>query len=94
MSYNDKYGVTEIFKRKKGKSFETLALSWDFEEKEDNRAERAAVFLHVPNTSDDDHSHIMLNVKHAKIVRDWLDAYIKDLEAHNVEETTHFLARD
>jgi hypothetical protein len=94
MSYSDKYGITEVFKRKVGDSFETLSISWDFESNEENRKERAAVLLHVPCEDSDDHSHIVLNIKQAKIMRDWLDSYIKDLEAHNVVETTHFLARE
>jgi uncharacterized membrane protein YcaP (DUF421 family) len=94
MSYESKYGGTEIFRRKVGDSFESLSISWDYEEKEENRAERAAVLLHIPYEDKEDHSHISLNLKQAKIMRDWLDSYIKDLETHNVTEITHFLARD
>jgi PHP family Zn ribbon phosphoesterase len=93
MSYNDKYGITEVFKRKAGDSFETLSISWDYETNEENRNERAAVLLHVPREDNYDHSHIVLNVKQAKTLRDWLDSYIKDLEEHGVAEITHFLAK-
>jgi hypothetical protein len=93
MSYKDKYGITEIFRRKKGDSFESLSLSWDYETNDSNRDERAGVFLYIPYEAQEDHSHIVFNLQQAKLMRDWLNDYIEDLESHGVKEITHFLTK-
>lgn len=94
MSYKDKYGITEIFRRKKGDSFETLALSWDFETKEELRQERAGIFLYVPYEANEEHSHIAFNLQQAKLMRDWLNDYIEDLESQGIKEIDHFLTKE
>ena len=92
MSYKDRFGITEIFRRKRGESFEALSISWDCETSKnmDDREERVGMFLYVPSEAAQDHDHIAFDLNEAKILKEWLNDYIEDLENHNVKEVKNF----
>lgn len=83
MAYSDKFGTTEIFNPER---CEILSLGWDCQEDEDNLDERYASFLYVPDRDNHDHYHINFSVPEAKIMREWLDSYIQEIEAGATKE--------
>jgi DNA-binding transcriptional regulator GbsR (MarR family) len=91
MYRNNRYGITEIFKRRKGRVIETLKLSWDHESNINRREERAGILSYILDEKD---THIAFNLHQAKLMREWLDDYIKDLESRGVKEIVHFLTKE
>lgn len=85
MAYKDRYGITKIRKDRR----DNLSIGWDnfvnsaktFDLPK-NAKNRIPVFLFTPDMEDtNNHHHIMLNKKQAEILRDWLNAYLKDVGA-------------
>ncbi len=82
MSYKDRYGSTKLRDTK----LDNLSIGWDnFVNSSENfdkpkyAKNRIPVFLFTPNMEDtNEHHHIMLNKKQAKVLRDWLNDYLKD----------------
>lgn len=73
MSYKDRFGGTEIKNEKR----ERLAISWDFDDDENDIKQRYPVILFVPDQSQPDHWHIHLTDTQAKELRDWLTQFLK-----------------
>jgi len=70
--HDNKYGVYSI---KTG-----LSISWDYDTSPSDKSQRSAVFLFTPNPNNtDDHHHIEMDREQAQKLRDWLDAFIKDV---------------
>lgn len=75
MSFKDRYGSTQI----KSKRRDNLRIGWDCEDDPKDIKQRFPVFLFTPDMENtNDHHHIVLDKKQAKILRDWLDAYLKE----------------
>lgn len=80
--YKDRYGVTNIRKGRR----DNLSISWDnFVNAAKNFAlpkfkkNRIPVFLYTPDMENTrEHFHIELNKRQARVLRDWLNDYLKD----------------
>ena len=72
MSYNSKHGITEV---RKGKiSHLDISLDYDTDE-----SKKYPVFLFTPVINNtDDHYHIELTYKEAKVLNEWLNSYLND----------------
>lgn len=66
--YSDRFGITNVRESDR----DNLTLSIDVME------EPVAVMLYIPDINDHEHFHIQLNKDQAKIMRDWLSAFIED----------------
>ena len=66
--YSDRFGITKV----RESDQDNLTLSIDIDEKP------TAVMLYIPDINDHEHFHIHLNKDQAKIMRDWLSAFIED----------------
>ena len=88
MAYEDRHGVTNIRdaskmtveERKKEGIYDIFNLSWDYEDDEADKSQREAVILYIPLSTSSEHHHIPMNREEAKIMRDWLDAFLEDTE--------------
>lgn len=68
-----KKSVPKIAKLKKGKT-DNLSISLDYDRDE---SKKYPVLLYTPNMDrTEDHFHIALTKKEAKLLRDWLDSYL------------------
>lgn len=72
MSYKDKYSITKI----KDTKHNNLTISID------NMGDgKIPVLLFTPSMNDtQNHYHIELTLKEAKILRDWVNKYVNDVE--------------
>jgi hypothetical protein len=72
MSYKSKHGITKI---KKGKRYNLdVSLDYDIDENK-----KYPVLLFTPNFEDkNEHFHIDLSRKEAKILSEWLNEYLDD----------------
>lgn len=83
MAYKDKFGCTSLRSGRR----DNLSIGWDnFVNSAKNFAKdqfkknRIPVFLFTPDMDNTvNHYHIMLSRGEAKKLRDWLDAYLKDV---------------
>jgi len=69
MSYEDKFGITEIREGRR----DSLSISFD-----DMGEGIIPVFLHIPDKEEDEHSHIELNRDQAEILHKWLGNYLEE----------------
>ena len=79
MAYKDNYGITKIRSQK----IDNLSINWDA----DNYVSlspkklRYPVLLYTPDMNDtNEHYHIRLSRVQAKKLKDWLEAYLKDVK--------------
>ena len=76
MSYKDKYGITPIKKNK----IDNFSINWDYDDNPNDKNQRFPVFLFTPDMKDTNtHYHIVLGKNQAKVLRDWLSDYLKDI---------------
>ena len=75
MSYKDRHGSTPI---NKGKS-NNLTIHWDYDDDSEDIKQRTPILFYTPWMEDTNtHYHIRLDKDQAKIMRDWLDEYLKE----------------
>lgn len=75
MSYKDRYGSTPINNKKS----DNLTIHWDYDDNADDISQRFPVLFYTPWMEDTDtHYHIRLNKKQAKVMKKWLDEYLKE----------------
>ena len=84
MSYEDKFGITEI----RTGQIDRLSLSYDYET---DPKQRYPVFLYTPDMEDKSHgcphhAHIHFTPEQAKVMRDWFIAYCDDPERKPLDE--------
>lgn len=74
MSYKSKFGITKIINSKYG----NLSISWDSQDPNPkNKRGQRPVFLYTPNMDNtNEHYHIALTRKQAKILSKWLIDYL------------------
>lgn len=83
MAYKDRYGSTII----RPQTRDNLSIGWDnFKNSSKNfdkpkyAKNRVPVLLFTPDMNDtNNHYHIELNKNNAKVLRDWLNDYLKDV---------------
>lgn len=74
MAYDDKFGITKISKGK----IDNLSISWDYESDPDDKTQRRPIFLFTPNMDNtNEHFHIELTRKQARVLSKWLIDYLK-----------------
>lgn len=79
MAYSDKYGKTDLGLI--NHSVDALGLSWDVDGADEaDKSKRYPCFLMIPKFSKDEHYHIGLTTQAAIDLRDWLDAFLKDVQ--------------
>jgi hypothetical protein len=72
MSYKNKFGSTNIKSRRRN----NLGISWDYKT---NPKHKYPILLFTPDMENmDNHYHIELNKRQAKILHAWLTAFLKE----------------
>ena len=76
MAYKNKYGITKI----KSKRIDNFSIGWDYRNYDpNNKRDRFPVFLFTPDMEDTkNHYHIVLDRKQSKILKKWLEDFLKD----------------
>jgi len=89
MSFEDRFGITDIINEHSAESGEALSISWDVHESDfEDVADRFACILYTPDMSDKMiHHHIELTDEQAVSLRDWLIAYL-DMKANGLDQKT------
>lgn len=79
MAYQDKFGITDI--ELEIYLWQKISISWDILDEIDEAKNglKHPVFLFISDTGGDNHDHIVLTVKGARDLRDWLTAYLHDV---------------
>lgn len=78
MSYKDRYGSTPINDSKS----DNLTIHWDYDYNADNIKERFPVLFYTPWMDDtNNHYHIKLSKEQAKVMKEWLDEYLKEQDS-------------
>jgi hypothetical protein len=74
MAFKDRFGITTI----STDDINSLEISWDFVDDVEDKKQRFPVLLFIPNFNDcDNHYHISLTKKEAKVLQKWLSDYIE-----------------
>jgi hypothetical protein len=77
MSYKDRYGSTVINNEK----IDNLQINWDYDDDAEDIKQRFPVLLYTPWMEDTkNHFHISLNKEQAKVMKEWLEEYLKEQE--------------